>query len=125
MKRNEWTFDYDAEKLAEAAKAKRDAHERKKEWWEAKKVEVMQKVRATGIDIRDSVASGYSSTKGNFGPQIEIDAGMQRDLTECQQKIFEHDKLIRDYDGWLQVLTAHEDDRLSLDHEDFLFFYGN
>ena len=66
----------------------------------------------------------YISTKGNYGPQIEVDAGMQRDLTECQQKILEHDRLVRDYEGWIQVLTANPECRLSLDHEDYLFFFG-
>jgi putative NADPH-quinone reductase len=124
MKRDDWVFDYTAAKLAEAAVAKKATHEKKKEWWESKKSEVMTKVRESGIEVRDSVASSYSNTKGNFGPQIEVDAGMQRDLTECQQKILEHDRLVRDYDGWVQALTANPEARLSLDHDDYLFFFG-
>jgi len=124
MKRDDWTFDYTAAKLAEAATNKKVTHEKKKTWWESKKAEVMTKVRESGIEVRDSVASSYSNTKGNFGPQIEVDAGMQRDLTECQQKILEHDRLVRDYDGWVQALTANPESRLSLDHDDYLFFFG-
>jgi len=124
MKRHEWEFDYTAKKLAEAAEIKKVAHGKRLEWWEKKKTETMEKVRATGIEIRDSVAASYSNTKGNYGPQIEVDAGMQRDLTECQSKILEHTDLIKQYDGWLQVLNANPEARLSLDHQDWLFFFS-
>lgn len=124
MNRSEWRFEYTASKLADAAKAKKTAHEGRKKWWEDKKAEVMTRVRESGIEVRDSVAAVYSNTKGGFGPQIEVDAGMQRDLTECQGKILEHDRLVRDYEGWVQVLSANQEARLSLDHEDYLFFFG-
>ena len=124
MKRDEWSFDYTAAKLADAAKAKKETHEKKKTWWEGKKAEVMTRVRESGIEVRDSVAESYSSTRGGYGPQIEVDAGMQRDLTECQNKIVEHERLVRDYDGWIQALTANPEARLSLDHDDYLFFFG-
>lgn len=124
-KRKDWTFEYTASKLCEAATNKRATHESKRLWWEAKKAEVMKKVRETGIEVRDSVAASYSQTKGNYGPQIEIDGGLQRDLTECQQKIMEHHDLTKSYDGWVQVLSAHPEARLVLDHDDYLFFYGS
>jgi len=124
MKRKDWIFDYTAGKLADAAKAKKATHEGKREWWEQKKAETMKKVKDTGIEIRDSVAASYSNTKGNYGPQIEIDAGMQRDLTECQSKILEHNDLVKSYDGWEQVLRAHPESRVQLDHDDYLFFFG-
>ena len=125
MERGKWKFQYTASKLAEAAKSKRATHEGKQKWWEDKKTEVMAKVRDSGIEVRDSVAANYSNTKGNYGPQIEIDEGLQRDLCECQSKIMEHHGLVRQYDGWEQVLTANAEARLDLDHEDYLFFFGN
>lgn len=124
MIRDEWKFEYTASTLALAAAKKKSIHEGKKAWWEAKKAEVMARVRESGIEVRDSVASSYSNTKGGFGPQIEVDSGMQRDLTECQQKILEHDRLVRDYDGWEKTLAAHPESRLSLDHDDYLFFFS-
>lgn len=88
------------------------------------KAEVMATVRESGIEIRDSVAASYSNTKGNFGPQIEISEGLQRDLCECQQKIMEHNRLVSEYDGWRQVLEANPESRLKLSHEDWLYFFG-
>lgn len=124
MKRNDWTFEYTASKLAEAAVKKRDSHTKKKQWWEDKKAQTMKKVAEAGIEVHDSVAADYSNTKGWAGPQIRIDDGLQRDLTECQAKIIEHDKLINSYNGWHQVFTAHPEARLPLTHDDFLFFFG-
>lgn len=124
MNRQDWTFEYTAKTIAEAAVVKKTTHIAKFKWWEKKKEEAMNKIKAEGISVRDSVASSYSNTKGMFGPQIEIDTGMQRDLTECQEKIMEHNKLVQSYDEWIKVLSASPESRLKLDHEDWLFFFG-
>lgn len=124
INRDSWEFEYTASKLAEASEAKRDTHKKKLEWWEAKKAEVMKNVRETGIEIRDSVAASYSNTKGGYGPQIEISEGMQRDLSECQTKILEHNNLVQSYEGWRQVLSANLEARLKLTQEDWLFFFS-
>src|SRR6185503_7290211 len=124
MNRNEWEFEFTASALASAAKAKKETHQRKMDWWEAKKKETIQKVRDSGIEVKDSVAASYSNTKGNFGPQITIEAGLQRDLSECQDKIMEHNDLVRQYDGWAQVLDANNESRVKLQHDDWLFFFG-
>lgn len=124
MKRHEWIFEYTASKLAEAARVKMDTHIGKLAWWENKKKETLAKVTDMGIEVQDSVASSYSNVKGAFGPQIRIDAGLQRDLSECQEKIMEHHGLVQTYDGWIQVLNANPEARLSLEHDDYLFFFG-
>lgn len=124
MKRNDWKFTYTATVLAAAAEKKRATHADKLTWWEGKKKEVMQQVAAIGIEIQDSVASSYSNTKGMFGPQIKIDAGLQRDLTECQEKIMDHHGKTQEYAGWVQVLSGNPGDRMELDHADYLFFFG-
>lgn len=124
MKRDEWSFEYTASKLAEAAASKREKHSKKLTWWEEKKAEVIKQVAASGIEVQDSVAASYSNTKGMFGPQIKIDAGLQRDLSECQEKIMEHHHKVEEYGGWVQVLSANPEARLSLEHDDYLFFFG-
>lgn len=124
MLKDKWEFEYSAAKLSEAATIKKDIHMKKFIWWEQKKHEVMQKVKDTGIEIRDSVAASYSNTKGSYGPQIEINDGMQRDLSECQSKILEHNKLVEQYEGWRQVFEAQKESRLKLNHDDWLFFFG-
>jgi len=125
MKRNDWTFEYTASKLAEAAKAKRLHHASRFDWWSAKKTETVKKVSESGIEVHDSVSNmGSNVSRGYQGPQIKIDSGLQRDLSECQQKIDEHMDAVTNYEGWLQVLSANPEARLQLHHDDYLFFFG-
>jgi hypothetical protein len=125
MLRKDWKFEYQGNQLLDAAIKKRDEHIKKREWWIGKKKEVVDKVPQLGITVHDSVASGYSHTKGAFGPQISIDPALQQDLAECHQKVMEHDKYVREYDGWIQVLKANVSARLPLNHDDYLFFFGD
>jgi hypothetical protein len=121
---DKWEFEFTAATLAEAADTKFEKHTAKQKWWEGKKVETMTKVKESGIEVRDSVAATYSNTKGGFGPQIEIDGGLQRDLIECQDKLMEHYNLTRVYGGWAQVLHGNPESRVKLHHDDWLFFFG-
>jgi hypothetical protein len=122
--RQEWQFNYSGSLVANGAKKKYETHSGKLRWWEKKKKEVMKKVAESGIEIQDSVAASYSNTKGMFGPQIKIDAGLQRDLTEVQEKILEHHGLSREYAGWVQVLEANSGAQLPLSYDDWLYFFG-
>lgn len=124
MRRDEWVFSYNASNLAAAAAQKRDHHKQRFDWWTLKKEETIRKVKEMGIEVHDSVAASISNTKGYAGPRIEIDAGLQRDLSECQGKIREHDESMREYEGWRQVLESNKEDRLQLNHDDWLYFFG-
>lgn len=125
MKRQEWTFEYTAKTIADAAVKKKETHIAKFRWWEKKKDDVMAKIKAEGISVKDSVAASYSNTKGLYGPRLEIDEGLERDLNECHQKVLEHNKLVQTYAGWIELLTACPESRLKLDNEDWLFFFGS
>lgn len=122
--RNEWEFEYTASKLAEASKAKEEAHRGKLKWWEGKKTVVMERIKESGISVHESLAATYSNTKGLNGPTVQIEANMQRDLSECHMKIMEHNELVKTYNGWSQVLSANSESRLKLNHADWLFFFG-
>lgn len=107
MKRDDWVFDYPVSELLAGAKTKQEIHQAKLTWWTEKQTEVMQNLRATGIDIKDSVAAGYSATMGMFGPQVVVDPGLQRDLIECREKMRHHTELIENYKskviGWCSL----------------------
>lgn len=126
MNRDDWEFEYTAKVLAQAAEAQRDFRKTRVEAWERKKVEVMAKIKESGIEVHESVANSFASytTSNAAGPQIVIDPMMQRDLTECQTKIAEHRKAATAYDGWAQVLNANPESRLKLKHNDWMYFFG-
>lgn len=122
--RNSWEFEYTAKRVAEAATSKRDIHTKKRTWWEEKKAEALAKIKESGVEITESLAASYSNTKAGFGPEVTINDGLSKQLTEAHQKILEHDRLVREYDGWRQVLDANPESRLKLRHQDWLFFFG-
>ena len=49
---------------------------------------------------------------------------LQKDLTECLEKLSHHTQQVQQYDGWQQVLAANADSRVKLDIDDWLFFFG-
>lgn len=124
MKRNEWLFEYTASKLAVAAEHKRDFRKARLDWWEAKRNEVMQEVKDSGLEVSESLAMDYSKTSPGVGPQVMVRNDLQRKLTECYGKIKEHAEMMRQYEGWRQVFVANPESRLQLHHDDWLYFFG-
>lgn len=126
MKRGEWEFEYTASVIAKAAEAQRNYRMTRVEEWEKKKMEVMAKIKESGIEVHESVAASMLNytTSNAAGPQIIIDATMQRDLNECHTKIATHRQSATEYDGWAQVLNANPESRLKLKHNDWMYFFG-
>ena len=127
MQRKEWKFDYTASKLAEAAKTKHLHHQERFEWWKEKRDQVMAEIRKDGLEIDEKIALEYVSPKRRDweqGAQVTVRNDLKRDLNECLEKLAYHTGLMNDYHGWHQVLSANSEARLSLDHDDWLFFFG-
>lgn len=124
MLRNEWSFEYTASKLAEAAEIKREHHKLRFVWWSKQKESVMDEVKASGIEVSESLAMNITSTAQRMGPQVMVRNDLQRKLTECFEKLKEHQAKTQEYDGWAQVLAANPESRLQLHHDDWLFFFG-
>lgn len=129
MKKGEWLFEYSAKDLAQAATKKMNHHNDRAEWWKMKKVEVMNEVKESGIEVSESVASEYSnytSTNRGNGPQVMVRTDLQNKLTEIHSKILSHEQKTKEYHGWEQVLSsaAKTDRRLELNADDYLYFFG-
>ena len=127
MQRKEWKFDYTANKLAEAARIKHRHHQERFEWWKNRKEQVMKQIREEGLEIDESIALEYVHPKRRDweqGTQVTVRNDLRRDLNECLKKLAYHTELVNDYHGWQQVLSANPEARLSLDHQDWLFFFG-
>ena len=127
MLRNDWTFEYTASKLAEGARKQLAHREERVEWWSKKKAEIMDEVRLTGLEVNESIAAlNYTQSLGaGRAPQISVKQDLQQKLAECQAKIHEHSKALKDYKGWIQVLDANPENRLKLTQDDWLYFFGS
>ena len=128
MQRSEWNFEYTAAKLAEAASIKKAHHEERLAWWEAKQKEVIEDVKAKGLEVTESLAMEYATssafTGAIRGAQLTVKNDYQEKLNECHQKIRTHGSKVKEYDGWIQMLEANDEQRVKLDIDDWLFFFG-
>lgn len=125
MKRNDWEFPYSIGELNIASKVKHDHHMARLQWWNDKKAETIDKVKAEGIEIDESLADQISNSYGR-GAQVQIRNDLVKDLQECVSKIREHRERVTEYDSWLQVLSAQSATRqLLLNQKDWLFFFGD
>jgi len=135
MLRSKWEFEYTAKNLAIAAEAQKQFRASRAKVWEQKKEEVIAKIKDSGLNVHESIAASLNlannnvnalkySTQHMAGPQITIDATMQRDLDECFAKIQGHAELRKQYDAWQQVFEGNPEARVKLDHDDWMFFFG-
>lgn len=124
MLRDKWGFEFTAAKLAAAAAAKKAHHEDRLKFWEKAKADTMATVRESGIEVTESLAATYSNKSAGYGPQVTVRDDLQTKLTECHSKLKEHSERVREYDGWIQVLKANPEARLTLNADDYLYFFG-
>lgn len=127
MLRSEWKFPYRAQTLAAAAESKLAYHDERIKWWTAKRAEVMATIRAEGIEVDERIVLGHASPKARDwerGAKVMVRNDLKDDLEECLEKLRWHTDKRRDYDGWLQALQANGDQRVELDIEDWLHFFG-
>jgi len=111
MLRQDWGFDYTATKLAEAAAQKQTFHQERLDWWKAKRLEVMNIIRSEGLEIDEKIALEYRNPKSrdwNQGSQVMVRNDLQKDLSECLEKLNHHTRQAQQYDGWQQVLAANQ-----------------
>ncbi len=127
MQRNEWKFEYTASKLADAAQAKIVWHTERLDWWKNKKEVVFATIRSEGLEVDEKISLEFVNPKSRDwerGAQVMIRNDLQKDLDECLEKLQAHTKCLNEYNGWQQVLVANPENRLSLDIDDWLFFFG-
>ena len=127
MLRKDWGFDYNANKLAEAAATKMVFHQERLDWWKTKRQEVMGTIRSEGLEIDEKLVMEFRNPKArdwDRSAQVLIRNDLQTDLSECLDKLSHHTQQVQQYDGWQQVLAANPEARVKLDIEDWLFFFA-
>ena len=130
MKRNEWIFSYTVSKILEAAVAKVEWHKGRVEFWTDAKKQVLEKVKADGIEVDESLAKRIGSSSNDYnsinrGTTISIRDDYAADLREAVSKIKEHQYDLSGYAAWVDILTAADQHEfMSLQHDDWLYFFG-
>jgi len=127
MLRNDWKFDYTAARIAEAVVIKITYHQDRLTFWKAKRDEVLTTIRAEGIEVDEKIVLTTRNPKSRDwerGGQVLIRNDLKKDLEEVYDKLAEHTDKLATYDAWAQVLSANPESRLSLDAEDWQFFFG-
>src|SRR5262245_30132487 len=130
MKRNEWGVEYTGAKLAVAANEKASYHSQRVLVWQQKKEDVIAEIRSDGMQINESIVDemrklgNYTTSNIGDGPSVTIRHDLLERLGEAHSKVVRHEKLVKEYDAWLQMMNAHNDHRFFLQHDDWLYFFG-
>lgn len=127
MIRENWRFEYAASDLAAAAQTKMSYHQSRLDFWKTKKNEVMDSIRADGLEIDEKIVLEFHNIKARDwvnGAQVMIRNDLQRDLDECLKKLSYHSQKLADYDSWHQILSANPKRNLEVDNTDWMFFFG-
>ncbi len=127
MKRDGWTFEYTAAKLAEAAQTKISYHSEHLNFWKSKREELMATIRSEGIEVSEKIALGYNNPKArdwDNGGEVMIRNDLRKELSETFSKLSYHTEQRDTYDGWYQALAANPENRMPLNIGDWLFFFG-
>lgn len=127
MLRSDWKFSYTGTQLAQGAQTKLKFHEGRIAWWKKHKEELIAQIKSEGIQVSEGAAMGYSNPKARDyerGAKVMVRNDLQEKLDECMEKLGHHTNKLRDYDGWLQVLTGNPETMLEADMDDWLFYFG-
>jgi hypothetical protein len=127
MRRDQWRFEYAAGKLADAAATKIRYHSERLAFWKAKRTEVLNTIRAEGLEIDEKIVIGHSSPKARdweHSSMISVRDDLREKLEECQRKLAYHSGKHVEYDGWHQALSANSDVPLRLHIDDWLYFFA-
>jgi hypothetical protein len=136
MKRDKWEFQYTAGELVEACVIKERHHSERLKWWTDKKSEVMEKIKAEGISVDESLADrDWNNEPARFStasnayvsrePTVRVRIDLQRDLNEAFHKIREHQEKLKAYQGWQEIFKSQQSSMATLLHyDDWLYFFG-
>ncbi len=123
MTKHEWKFARLGSELLTGAQSKKQICEGKLAWWKTRKEDLIKTIPA-GVTMEESQVN-YSSATTSFGaPQLIIDPTLQKHLKEAHSRLTNLSERIKEYDGWIQILEKNATQTFSVDHDDWLFFFG-
>ena len=116
MKRSGWEFGYSGGVLAAAARNRAAYHREREQWWQTEQDKAEATLRANGLTVREAQVTGGTRA------DVVLDPHLQARYQECWNKRLEHRRTAEEYDGWDFVLSQNADARLTLNHDDVLYF---
>ena len=123
-KRIGWEFKFPTVEVLAAAEAKLAFFKGRLQWWHDQADNTESEIKSSGIEIDRSLAASVGYSNSGRDMSVKIKPELMRDIAEANSKIQEHKRNVKVYDGWVQFLSAATEDRLSLSHPDWLFFFG-
>lgn len=130
MRRHEWEFKYTGAALAAAARAQADYRAGRLTFWKGEKEKIMQLVKEKGLSVHEDMIDRIGVSNAKYGSavqrgaQIMVDRTMQEDLNRAMERIQHHEQLEKEYRAWEQVMAAHPEQQVDLNHDDWIYFFG-
>lgn len=130
MNRDNWTFRYTANQLAEATRAKIEHHVKCLEFWDSRREQLIAEIRADGIEVNEKTVLQTPERphiKGRDwtgGGDVMIRNDLRKSLAESYEKLSYHTVRRDQYNGWLQAFTDNPENSHELDMDDWQFFFG-
>lgn len=113
--RAEWTVQWSAQSVREAALRQMAYHEGRVVFWKSHRDDAEEDLRTSGLELRSMPVTG--------GDRIDavVDPLKARRLEECRQKVAGHEELCKQYRQWAEFLE-NSGAVFNLNFGDFEFF---
>lgn len=114
-RREDWTFQYQAETVRTAAQQKVGQHQERLDFWTLERDKAEAELREKGLEFREHDMTG--------GRQVQavLDPERQAHLNRCTNKIDSHKRELADYELWVRALGTKRG-VLELTLDDIRFF---
>lgn len=114
--RQQWTFEYSAQTVCEAASCKVVYHRERADFWRGELATAEAELREHGIEFRE-----YDVTGGRRLDPV-LDPQRQQRVQECRHKLAEHERNIEEYEAYRLALKDNLGATVRLDVDDIKFF---
>jgi hypothetical protein len=129
--RKTWEFKYFAEDLFNAAVKKKEITEKKLAFWEAKKAEIEEQIKTSGVTFtpatlaerlgKNTLTNAYNN--GVPRGAVDIDEEMEKNWVEAQERVAKYKIAVLEYSNWVDILED-EVGEYPLRYDDWLYFFG-
>jgi len=130
--RGTWSFRLPLTEVLTAAERQKKAREDRIAWWTNMGESVMQEIKDSGIEIKESISFAKMSYNARgHNPQVQIRTDLQDKIIECHDRIKFHKEDLDRYNSWIAFLKvghflndkAGNTPFMDLTYDDYNFFF--